>query len=401
MVLVRRRDHTERFAGGSPRDVRVDEWRCKEPFDPRDALRGQRERARATTLADRSAGLRGIADERPFGPAFGAARQMREVPREPEQLQLEGEDERIERRLGPARLGAVQDVEKPRQRLEGARVPLLLDEEPEHRLEPDQTDGQAVRVLASLAVRPHERGPGHGRQLSAPLVEHQLDVAQRLEPPAETRLRPPDPLRDRPHAPALERVQVQDAVRLAEPQRAQDDRLRFVPAPRHASSVGTATVGNGWPDARGHDLYDALVRLLHTRQGAPRLARHPLRGDRPRRRPGLPEASLRPHRRLDGPADPRRRQADRRLRRALAARPRGKTRGLGLLANPSRLRRPRARRSGRRAGSESRTATRPRPTTRPHGGPPRDLTDPRRARRRRYRAHPRAPRPSALARAGE
>ena len=217
---------------------------AKEPFDPRDALRGQRERARATTLADRSAGLRGIADERPFGPAFGAARQMREVPREPEQLQLEGEDERIERRLGPARLGAVQDVEKPRQRLEGARVPLLLGEEPEHRLEPDQTDGQTVRVLASLAVRPHERGPGHGRQLSAPLVEHQLDVAQRLEPPAETRLRPPDPLRDRPHAPALERVQVQDAVRLAEPQRAQDDRLRLVPAPRHASSVGTATVGN-------------------------------------------------------------------------------------------------------------------------------------------------------------
>ena len=109
---------------------------------------------------------------------------------------------------------------------------------------PTRPDGQAVRVLASLAVRPHERGPGHGRQLSAPLVEHQLDVAQRLEPPAETRLRPPDPLRDRPHAPALERVQVQDAVRLAEPQRAQDDRLRLVPAPRHASSVGTATVGN-------------------------------------------------------------------------------------------------------------------------------------------------------------
>src|SRR3954468_5970356 len=75
-------------------------------------------------------------------------------------------------------------------------------------------------------------------------------------------------------------------------------------------------------DGQDSDVYDPLVRLLRPRQDAARLEAARLRGDPPRRRPGLPAAAPRSDRGLDGPADPHRRAADRRLHRALAARPR-------------------------------------------------------------------------------
>src|SRR4029077_6638387 len=69
--------------------------------------------------------------------------------------------------------------------------------------------------------------------------------------------------------------------------------------------------------------YDALVRLLRPRPGAARFARPRLRGGPTRRRRGLPRPPPRAHRGLDRAADPDRRPPDRRLHRALAARPRG------------------------------------------------------------------------------
>ena len=56
-------------------------------------------------------------------------------------------------------------------------------------------------------------------------MEQQLDVRERLEPRAEARLRLAHALRDRSHAAAVVRVQVQDAIGLAEAERPQHDGL--------------------------------------------------------------------------------------------------------------------------------------------------------------------------------
>ena len=58
----------------------------------------------------------------------------------------------------------------------------------------------------------------------------QLDVRERLEPRAEAGLRLADALRDRADAAAVERVEVEDAIGLAEPERAEDDGLGLVGA---------------------------------------------------------------------------------------------------------------------------------------------------------------------------
>ena len=73
-----------------------------------------------------------------FLDALDARLEMREEAGEPEELELEREDEGVER--WPAaglRLALVEGVEEPRQREERAVVLLLLREEPQHRLEPD------------------------------------------------------------------------------------------------------------------------------------------------------------------------------------------------------------------------------------------------------------------------
>jgi hypothetical protein len=86
----------------------------------------------------------------------------------------------------------------------------------------------------------HEVDPGDGMELTCPLVEDELDVAERLEPGAEPRLRSSDPLGNRTYPPALERVEVEHAVGLAEPQRAQNDRFGLVTAARHPGKCRTA-----------------------------------------------------------------------------------------------------------------------------------------------------------------
>ena len=80
-------------------------------------------------------------------------------------------------------------------------------------------------------------------------MEHERDVRERLEPRAEARLRPPDALRDRPDAAAVERVEVEDAIGLAEPERAQHDRLGLVGAARHGSQSRFGHDGNRAPSS--------------------------------------------------------------------------------------------------------------------------------------------------------
>ena len=94
---------------------------------------------------------------------------MREVAGEPEQLQLKGEDERVERGLGRKRgLDVVEEVEEARQRIEGGRVGVLLDEEAKHRLEADVAHRHAVAVDAPALVGAQKVGAAHGAELPLP-----------------------------------------------------------------------------------------------------------------------------------------------------------------------------------------------------------------------------------------
>jgi hypothetical protein len=82
---------------------------------------------------------------------------------------------------------------------------------------------------------------GDRLQLAAPLVEDELDVAERFQPPAEAGRRPADPLCECADTPSVERVEVKHAVGLSEAQRTQDDRLGLVRAARHAESLETSS----------------------------------------------------------------------------------------------------------------------------------------------------------------
>ena len=64
-------------------------------------------------------------------------------------------------------------------------------------------------------------------------MQEQLDVAQRFQPRAEAGLRPTDALRNRPDATSVECVEMEHAVRFAEPERSQDDGLCLVGSPGH------------------------------------------------------------------------------------------------------------------------------------------------------------------------
>ncbi len=173
---------------------------------------------------------------------------MREVAGEPEELELERERERVERGpLGRAARQLVEQVEEPRQRLERARVPLLLVEQAQHRLGTDEPDAEPVRVLTGACMRADEIDAGDRAQLARALVQLQLDVRERLQPRAEPALRLAHALRDGAHPPSLERVEVQHPIGLAETDRPQHDCLRADGATGHGSTVDTAPARAGPP----------------------------------------------------------------------------------------------------------------------------------------------------------
>ena len=136
---------------------------------------------------------------------------MRDVPGEPQQLELEPEGHWIERGTpARARRNRIHRREEPRQRLEGTLVALLLDEEAQHGLGADEPDREAVRILACGTMRIDERDASHGVQLAGALMQEELHMRERLEPRAEARLRLAHALRDRADAAAVGRVQVED-----------------------------------------------------------------------------------------------------------------------------------------------------------------------------------------------
>ena len=141
---------------------------------------------------------------------------MRQVAGEPEQLELKRERERVERRAFASRPQSFDQAEEAGQRLEGAFVPLLFGEEAQHRLGAEQADTEPVLLFAHFMVRANELDAGDGLQLARSLVEHQVDVRERLEARAEPRFRLADPFCHRADSSTLERIEVEDAVGLAQ-----------------------------------------------------------------------------------------------------------------------------------------------------------------------------------------
>ena len=143
-------------------------------------MAGQRQRLGRgrTSCANGAAGAGGVAHERlSLGAALCASREVRQVARDPEQLELEREPERLERRPpvgGMARV--VEEVEEARHRGERPLVRLLLAEQAQHRLRADHPHGKAVVVLTCFSVRPDELRCGHRLELAAAAMEDELDV---------------------------------------------------------------------------------------------------------------------------------------------------------------------------------------------------------------------------------
>ncbi len=212
----------------------VRERRRQQPLDPREALGGKPERTARMQPADGAACPRREADQIRRDAAFDAGPHVRQVTRQPEELELERERERFERRAAVVRdARLVEQVEEARERDERALVRLRLREQAQHRLDADQTGAQAIRLLPRRTVRAHEVDARDRVQLAGALVQEKRDVRQRLEARAEARLRLPDALRDRTDAAALARVEVEDAVGFGEAHRTKDDRLRLVCPPGH------------------------------------------------------------------------------------------------------------------------------------------------------------------------
>ena len=90
------------------------------------------------------------------------------------------------------------------------------------------------RVLTQQPVGADGIRAGHRVEVASPLVQHDLDVKERLEPGAEPAAGAPDTLRDRPQAPMMGRVQMQDSVRLAIADRAKHDCFGFQQAGQNA-----------------------------------------------------------------------------------------------------------------------------------------------------------------------
>ena len=171
---------------------------------------------------------------------------MRQVAREPQQLELERERKRVE---GGARMAfgrrLVEKLQEACQRAKRACIRLLLGEEAQRRFESDQAYVEAIRILTRRMVRFDQLDAGHSLQLARPLMQEQLDMAQRLQPRAEARLRSPDTFCHSADATPLERVEVKDAVCLAESERSQDDGLGLVGPPGHRVPKCRDRVGRG------------------------------------------------------------------------------------------------------------------------------------------------------------
>ena len=140
--------------------------------------------------ADCAAGSCRESDKRSVGAAAGAAGEMRQIPGEPQELELEGEREWIEHGPVPPSCSrsfwTVQNVEEAHERVERTGILVMLDEQPQNGLEPDVAHRRSVGIARQALMRPEEVDARHGPELAAALVELNVDVAERLEPCPET-----------------------------------------------------------------------------------------------------------------------------------------------------------------------------------------------------------------------
>ena len=241
MVLVRGGDERERLAGaavGQPGVVRVGERRREQRPDPAQPLRRERDRARPAVAADGAAGR--AADSRR---APRRRRTRRSCPGAAGSRRARAASAGRRARAGraPAVRGARDGISssRSRNRVSAVNARSFASCSGKRRSIASAPISPTASRYGSSRASWCERaqvGAGDRLQLAGALVQHQLDVRERLEPRAEARLRPPHALRDRADAAAVGRVDVQDAVGLAEPERAEHDRLRPVRA-RHPPSL--------------------------------------------------------------------------------------------------------------------------------------------------------------------
>jgi glutaredoxin 3 len=247
VLLVRGRDYAQALAESVVAEA--------EPARAGEGLLEERSNSEEAGLRDPNGGDGAVVADRPSRPsrepherlrvATGrTAREMRKVAGEPEELQLEGEHERLQGRLGrKRRIDIVQQVEKAGERMEGRWLRLLLDEEPQHGLEPDVPDRQSVWIGSRGVMRADELGAPDRVQIASPLVQQELDMRQRLQAGAKTRTRFPHAFGDRAHPPLRKRVEVEDAVRLGKPNRPEHDGLGRECARRHFGESSPALGG--------------------------------------------------------------------------------------------------------------------------------------------------------------
>ena len=176
MVLVRRRDDGEHVAAArSPSHERrgVGDRRPEQRRQAASALRRELDRRRGRRRAH-------APRRRPGGTRRGLPRaphstQLSRCGRNPDSQRSLSWNERTSGSSAGRRPGCgsrcVERVEEPRQREERAVVPLLLGEQPQHRLEPDEADLEPVAVGADPVVRTDERCAGDRSELPAAAVE--------------------------------------------------------------------------------------------------------------------------------------------------------------------------------------------------------------------------------------
>ena len=190
----------------------------------------QRDAARAGA-ADGAAGGRREAHERhALAAAACAGAEPGCEAGQPVQLQLEREQQRIEGDVARGGRVAVEHVEQAAERGEHPRRRVALGEHLQQRLAAGAGDARPHGLLADVVVRRERVDATDRMQLPAALVQHERDVAERLEPRPDARTGAPHALGDGADAAARRRVEVKHAVGLTESQRAQYHRLGLVGA---------------------------------------------------------------------------------------------------------------------------------------------------------------------------
>ena len=164
-----------------------------------------------------------------------AGRELRCEARGQEQLEPEGE------RLRPGGRGGlvVEDPQLAAEQVVRGGIGLLRVEQAEDRVAGLGRALDGVAALPQRGMRVDGLRRGDGVELTAALVEDQVDAEERLEPAAESRLDAPHALRDRAYPAALAAVEVKDPIGLSVADRAQHDRLGLE-AGRHVSAGGLA-----------------------------------------------------------------------------------------------------------------------------------------------------------------